>query len=162
MRHPYGIWNISILLGGQVLLYYETSLWDLKLRILIELFGLKILWDIPMGFETQFIVISLKIGSIMRHPYGIWNLQCWNILFLVLLLWDIPMGFETTHETRQLNLFHWLWDIPMGFETFFFLLFILMLIIMRHPYGIWNLLLSAKQNKRSKLWDIPMGFETQR
>ena len=74
MRHPYGIWNVWTARTSVAPLDYETSLWDLKLQVTAHYihrlfimrhpYGiwnflnvsvsmiLKLLWDIPMGFET--------------------------------------------------------------------------------------------------------------
>ena len=54
MRHPYGIWNYNQVRHDLKDVYYETSLWDLKL-----------VWCRKIN----------KFVWIMRHPYGIWNLH---------------------------------------------------------------------------------------
>ena len=53
MRHPYGIWNFTLLLITAYLEHYETSLWDLKPIISLTVNISAGLWDIPMGFETR-------------------------------------------------------------------------------------------------------------
>ena len=139
MRHPYGIWNLRTTLLASREKDYETSLWDLKLGD-----------DIKNTF----------VESIMRHPYGIWNLKQSKMRSHSAVLWDIPMGFETHSCCCNCDLWHYyetslwdlkriaiinpslsrtLWDIPMGFETHYPVNHVEFKIIMRHPYGIWNL-----------------------
>ena len=97
MRHPYGIWNSYLMCCYTIIKqlwdipmgfetfhrpylyiscdYYETSLWDLKLKRGDDRCLDWKLWDIPMGFETK------------RFPVGFLDGRG---------LWDIPMGFETS------------------------------------------------------------------
>ena len=160
MRHPYGIWNLvnNCLLAGIAWLWdipmgfetslrqyrqglcwhYETSLWDLKLRMISVSTTTLTLWDIPMGFETAGKVFVSVEESIMRHPYGIWNNHSKWKGCNDRRLWDIPMGFETEYSTKNNKRSY----------------------IMRHPYGIWNLLPPRRADGVRALWDIPMGFET--
>ena len=163
MRYPYGIWNssseISKVATGSIM-RYPYGIWNLYA---LEARGVtKILWDIPMGFETPFQ--SADNGHIR-------------------ILWDIPMGFETILIDTCNILHRQLWDIPMGFETTGILLantlkhdyeislwdlkrvchslWVTGCLIMRYPYGIWNLFQVCLQtcfetHYEISLWDLKL------
>ena len=119
-------------------------LWDIPMgfetRYIITHIGISnILWDIPMGFETGYSCFSTSCNFIMRHPYGIWNPSESKNVFKTVLLWDIPMGFETSGLMRQSPLWR----------------------IMRHPYGIWNHCQNLNHFPRywhyeTSLWDLKL------
>ena len=167
--------------------YALLSLWDIPMgfetqRVLSAGHVWYALWDIPMGFET-FILLrhgerprhyetslwDLKLFDaffakdpieIMRHPYGIWNAWPQYLQARCQGLWDIPMGFETTWRNQERDhTNHYetsLWDLKLvasGRSDWWVL-------IMRHPYGIWNSTLCLESKTATTLWDIPMGFET--
>ena len=159
MRHPYGIWNFfskwvllnpidyetslwDLKLLGSTLTgtrpkNYETSLWDLKLPRGEPNFILLRLWDIPMGFETTLRYQGWIPRCIMRHSYGIWNLDPGHWVSSLPRLWDIPMGFETSTNTlHRCTVFYYetsLWDLKRLLLKYFL--------------------------RASSLWDIPMGFK---
>ena len=138
MRHPYGIWNKHSPRKASKTSDYETSLWDLKLRLGVAIDFPDTLWDIPMGFETPVNSKCVLFLFIMRHPYGIWN-----ICFTVSKVWFL--NYETS-----------LWDLKPGDlvdkGNFSY--------IMRHPYGIWNscisLWISDSFNYETSLWDLKL------
>ena len=139
MRHPYGIWNHFIIRKFNLWLHYETSLWDLKHALAKTIYSFCLLWDIPMGFETYNCPV-IRIFSI-HYETSLWDLKR--------LYGDGDITLVVDYETS-------LWDLKLNIikvKTW-------TIVIMRHPYGIWNHKNIRTIMEDSSLWDIPMGFET--
>ena len=139
MRHPYGIWNKHSPRKASKTSDYETSLWDLKLSLLGAEELEALIMRHPYGIWNWCCFGRYAYrGCIMRHPYGIWNSLNACLVAPALTLWDIPMGFETKNNCEMYP-YQKLWDIPMGFETGWWCTCASCAYIMRHPYGIWNM-----------------------
>ena len=142
MRHPYGIWN-----------------W-LSLRETVRLWTL---WDIPMGFETWSQHTWNRYGA--DYETSLWDLK--------LVKYQKGMANNPNYETS-------LWDLKLvklwklnhsgeNYETSLWDLKRSKLIsrsddkpIMRHPYGIWNLLMTSSlfylRHYETSLWDLKLDL----
>ena len=158
MRYPYGIWNQEfgvtfanplqlwdIPMGFETQscsrlwswdLYYEISLWDLKLIIFGQATTISTLWDIPMGFETN------KRDRCRDHRIN-----------YEISLWDLKLGILWRMMVRGE-----LWDIPMGFETVACACVWWLYWIMRYPYGIWNNSTISVSKKEKPIMRYPYGI----
>ena len=119
LNYEISLWDLKLLWWSLLLRlfrHYEISLWDLKLSKRIIIKYNRILWDIPMGFETRGYRHYNIFGYIMRYPYGIWNVATPDPLVefqnYEISLWDLKPFLNSAGEQKTL-----LWDIPMGFET---------------------------------------------
>ena len=159
MRHPYGIWNSNRL---------------------VRRCRCRILWDIPMGFETCRKRSKLMATEIMRHPYGIWN-RLWRCRVRLLSIMRHPYGIWNLNKlcencAKKLDYETSLWDLKPGksfeewsnlinYETSLWDLKPSDVVcvcphchIMRHPYGIWNLHNGVSEKVCAKIMRHPYGI----
>ena len=139
---------------------YETSLWDLK-QIADSVPECNfLLWDIPMGFETGSDCFNLFFCTIMRHPYGIWNIFGKTPRISGLLIMRHPYGiwnFGCAEKKGGIRYYETsLWDLkPLIVDECHLYGY-----IMRHPYGIWNVgnlsPIIIENHYETSLWDLKL------
>ena len=73
LKYPYGIWNFGSRHPCLPRLWFEVSLWDLKLINASKRSFARLIWSIPMGFET--VSAILTNGVIFRFEVSLWDLK---------------------------------------------------------------------------------------
>ena len=100
------------------LMLFESSLWDLKPKRMVEIFDGMRVWKFPMGFETNVAGSGNDEVVVWKFPMGFETvLRMCDLLGQI--VWKFPMGFETPNYPPKTSSSLWVWKSPMGFETQF-------------------------------------------